>query len=345
MSALCGASLRLASRALARPASRQARGLPHLLLLATPMFAAVSGTVINETAGKPQPNTTVTLYKLGSAGPESIESVKSDASGAFTINQNLAPGPHLVQGAYDGVTYNLMLFPGRPSTGLRLAVYDSSTQKGDAKVTTHMILVEPNGTEASVSESVIWTNDGKTTFYDVQAGSFRFALPETLVGKTRVTCTHPGSSGVPIERAAEKTGTPGVFKLDFPIKPGETRFDISYTVPLANPGKLAGKVIHGGGPVRLVAPLGVTFAGDSVEKLGEEPRTQASVYELKKTTYSIDVQGVGALRAPEAEAGEQDESPGIQQIRPRLYDRFYPILALTALILLTGMALLYRKQA
>src|SRR6476660_3417773 len=96
--------------------------------------AAVDGTVTNRTTGKPQAGATITLYKLGENGLESVESVKSDAEGKFRIDQNLQ-GPRLLQSAYDGVTYNHMLPPGSPTTGVALDVFDSAKQPGEAKVT------------------------------------------------------------------------------------------------------------------------------------------------------------------------------------------------------------------
>src|SRR5215467_11030210 len=104
------------------------------ILLLPCALAAVDGIVTNQTTGKPQPGATVTLYKLGAQnGLESVESVKSDAQGHFEIHQDLQ-GPRLLQAAYDGVTYNHMLPPGAPSSGVGLDVYNSATKPGDAKV-------------------------------------------------------------------------------------------------------------------------------------------------------------------------------------------------------------------
>lgn len=52
-----------------------------LFFLYLPLIAAVDGTVLNKTTGKPQPEATVSIYKLTEAGPESLETVKSDATG------------------------------------------------------------------------------------------------------------------------------------------------------------------------------------------------------------------------------------------------------------------------
>src|SRR6266498_3693228 len=107
-----------------RQADAKGRGMKkpicvYLYLSAVSLFA-VDGTVINRTTGKPQSDATVTLYKLGQAGMESLESVHSDAQGTFSINRSTQGGPHLIQTAYDGVTYNHMLPPGSPVSGIVL---------------------------------------------------------------------------------------------------------------------------------------------------------------------------------------------------------------------------------
>ncbi|MBK5294147.1 MAG: hypothetical protein JJE04_21025 [Acidobacteriia bacterium] len=312
-------------------------------MMAACAFGAVDGTVMNQSTGKPQPGATVTLYKLGQSGMESLESVKAEAAGKFTINQNIA-GPHLIQAAWDGVTYNHMLPPGQPTNGVTVEVFNSTRSAGVAQLTTHMILLEPDGTNLSVNESLIFKNEGTTSYNNPEGGTLRLFLPEAARGKVRVNCTAP--KGMPIERAAEKTSVEGVYKVDFPIKPGETRFDLTYTLPLADGGSFSGKVVQAGGVTRVVAPQGVTLESPVLELLGQEPNTQASVYELKNKSYAIVVKGAGALRAPEAGGQDEEETgQGIQKVKPFLYDRFYPVLGLALLIMALGFLLLYRKAA
>ncbi len=62
-------------------ARTQLRLIPLLLCLASLSLGAVDGVVTNKTVGKPQAGATVTLYKLGQAGMESLESVKSGCGG------------------------------------------------------------------------------------------------------------------------------------------------------------------------------------------------------------------------------------------------------------------------
>src|SRR5215467_11529770 len=117
------------------------RRLAAGLLFASCASAAVDGTVINRTLGKPQAGATVTLYKLGQAGPEQIESVKSGTDGKFHISQDAAgPGPRLVQAAYADVTYSHILPPGSPSDNVTVEVYEASKKPGDAKVDQHVFV-------------------------------------------------------------------------------------------------------------------------------------------------------------------------------------------------------------
>src|SRR5437764_837535 len=110
------------------------------LLCAMGLFGAVEGTVQNQTSGKPQAGDTVTLIELGS-GMNTIGSARTDAQGRFSLNTDLKPGtPYLLQGLHQGVTYNRMLPPGSPSTGISVDVYDAAPKVPSAKVSQDMIL-------------------------------------------------------------------------------------------------------------------------------------------------------------------------------------------------------------
>ena len=79
-----------------------------LWIASLPLMAAVDGVVMNQTTGKPQGGATVTLYKVSQEGPESLESVKTGPDGKWVIDKPTTGGPHLLQAAFDGVTYNKM---------------------------------------------------------------------------------------------------------------------------------------------------------------------------------------------------------------------------------------------
>jgi len=305
-----------------------------------PVLAAIDGTVVNRTTGKPQAGATVSLYKLGQSGMEAMESVKSGADGKFTITQD-AQGPRLLQTAFDGVVYNQMLPPGSSTSGIAVAVYNSSRQPGSAKVAQHIVFFEPSGSQMSVNEIYAFQNDGNTTWNDPESGTLQFYLPAAAKGIVRVDCTAP--NGMPVRRAADKTARPDIYKVDFPIKPGETRIDLSYVLPYAADTTFEGKLLYKGGPTRLVAPRGVTLKGDAITALGEEPRTQAEVYEVKSNEFKISIAGSGTLRRGGDSEGE-DSGSSFEQIMPRVWQKMPWILAIAIGILGAGFLLLYRAS-
>jgi hypothetical protein len=135
--------------------------------------------------------------------------------------------------------------------------------------------------------------------------------------------------------------------VDYPIKPGETRFDLNYTVPVTSPLIFSSKILHDEGSSDLVIPTGVTIKGDNIELAGQEPKTQASIYRIKGNEFKIAVEGTGSLQpAAEAAGGDDDNNgaPGIQEVKPRIYDQMYLILGIAFATLAAGSVALYRSS-
>jgi hypothetical protein len=313
-------------------------------LSAAAAFGAVQGTVTNRTTGKPQPGTMVMLFKLGqTTGPEMLASTKSDDQGKFSFAQDVAGGPHLVEAAYGGVTYNAMLPPGMPADNVQLEVYDSSAKPGAAKISQHIMLLEPAGSQLAVSETFFLSNPGNVTWHDPEAGTLRFFVPAGGKDNLRIMATAP--QGMPVQRAAEPAKQDGVYRLNFPIKPGETRIDVTYAVPFTAPGPFSGKTLAQGVPTRIVVPNGVTLSGEGLTALGNEPSTQAAIFETKAQAFRVNLEGAGALRAAASEDAGDEGGPSIQEILPRVYDRLALVLASALLALGLGFVLLYRSRA
>jgi hypothetical protein len=199
----------------------------------------------------------------------------------------------------------------------------------------------------AVSEGILYQGDPQLTYNDAANGSFRFYLPPEAHEKVSVTINAPG--GMPIQRPAQKTNQANIYKVDYPIKPGETRFDINYTVPVTNPLIFSGKILHAEGASDLVIPTGVTVKGDNLELAGQEPKTQANIYRIKGNEYKVTVEGTGGLQpAAEASASGSEEdngAPTIQEVKPRIYDRLYLILGIAFATLALGSVALYRSDA
>lgn len=313
------------------------------LLAAAPILAAVDGKVTNETTGKPQAGATVTLYQFSQAGPEPLDSVKSGADGSWKIDKPFQ-GMGFIQTAYEGVTYNHMLRPGAPMTGIALAVFNTTAKMGaDVKVTNHMVLLEPKGDQLSVRESYFFTNEGRLTWNDAQNGTLRFQVASDPLGQVEVNATAP--QGMPVRRAADKGKAPREMKLDFPIKPGETRIDLAYTLAYASPQKYQTKLLIPALQAMIAVPNGVELKGTGIKDEGKEPTTQASIFKVETQNLDLTITGVGDLAGPGGGDENAPRGPEIEQIHARPYDKLPWVLGLTFAILACGFVLLYRSEA
>ena len=325
-------------------APRAHQALVALVLATASLYASVDGTVINGTSGQPQPNVVVTLVQPGQAGMQTLGSTKSDAQGRFRIDK-AAEGPQLVQALYEGVSYNKMITPGAPSTGIQVDVFDATKDARIAKTSQHIVFLQPSAEQLAVNEVYFVKNDTKKTLNNPSDGTLQFYVPghTAQADSVRVTISAPG--GMPVKRPAEAASSPGVYKVVYPVKPGETEFNVAYSLPAGT--VFASKSVQKGIDTRLVVPSGVTLQGDGVTSLGQDPSGKASLYSVTGQEYSVNIGGSAESAPAGGGEGAQDEETGQPQIRqtdPRLYSQLPIVLGLAGAILLLGLILLYRSD-
>ncbi|MGH9559048.1 MAG: hypothetical protein ACRD30_07395 [Bryobacteraceae bacterium] len=303
------------------------------------LLASVDGVVMNATTSQPQASVKVNLLQPGSSGMKTLATVQSDADGKFKIDEQIPPGPAILQADYQGATYNVVLTPGTPTSGVTVNIYNATTDPATGTAAQGMILIEPSATTIQVGETFLFENSTKLSYVNEKAGSLRFYVPKDAAN-VDVTVNAPG--GMPIRRPAEKTSKVGIFKIGYPIKPGETRFDINYSLPAGD--TFAGKNPDTSIPIRLVTPPAVTLSGDGLQSLGQEPKTQAHIYQVSGSDFTLKIDGAGSLRNPEtANTGPDSGAPQLEVKPARIYGRLDWVLALTLGILALGGVMLFRR--
>ena len=324
---------------------------PLLLLTlagALPALAAIDGTVINRTTGKAAAGVSVSLIKPGQGGMQTLGETTTDASGRFAFAKDQpGGGPQLLQANYGGVTYNKLMTPNIPTSNVELEVYDATKSPAVAHVAQQMVVIEPSSSQITVSTTTIVQNDSQTTYNNTELGGLIFFLPPAANGQSRVNVQGP--QGMPLPRAAEKTGEKDIFKVNFPIKPGQTEFEVSYVLPAGSPFTLRSRAVGvrgmPSGPLRLIAPSGVTLAGNDIQKVGTEPKTQATIYTLAATgNYTVDISGTGSLRQPDATTPDSSDQPPVTQEFPQIYRHLGWLLALAFATLAVGLVVLFRTS-
>ena len=85
----------------------------------------------------------------------------------------------------------------------------------------------------------------------------------------------------------------------------------------------SGKILHKGDPADIVVPDGVTLKGDTVQRLGQEPQTKATLYRITSPAFKVELEGTGSLQQPQSsDAAAPDDGsgpPGIEVVEPSIY--------------------------
>lgn len=300
------------------------------------LSAAVSGTAVNGTTGKPQAGLSVTLVQAGAQGMEPVAKATTNAAGEFSFDKDPTPGaPFLLQAIYQGVQYSKAIAPGQAPTGIIVDVYDATSKAEGVVVDRHGILIEPVENKLAIREFVFLNNNTKVTYADSANGTYRFWAPADA--KINVSLTAQG--GMPVTRPASKAGgAKDTWKIDYPVKPGQTQIEISYEVPKSD--TFAGNILHKEGETRLIVPKGLALKGEGLEEFAPEPRTQAAIYGVKSGPFSVTITGKAEPVEREEDSGSPEVGPG----RPRIYSKMPWILGLMGGILVVGLYSLAKSK-
>ena len=105
-----------------------------------------------------------------------------------------------------------------------------------------------------------------------------------------------GPAGMPLRSTALPAGPADIYKVDFPLKPGENRIDLQYAVPYSDGMPFTTRSTYPRVNTRLAAPAGVSLEGVGVASLGQEPTTLASIYTVPEgPAVTLTVSGSGQL--------------------------------------------------
>ncbi len=283
-----------ARRSLACTAQPCATLAAALLLASVPLAAAsVSGVVINRSTGEPEPRVAITLISFAQ-GMDPIEEVYSGTDGAFELAKEV-PGMGMLRTDHQGVTYSTMLAPQVDRSNVTIEIYNAV----ETPLTPigRILILEPGGSEMVVNESYLYQNatNPPVTFRDAERGSLRFHLPEAAKGVVQVEASGPART--PLNAIAEQTQEPEIYKVDFPIKPGENRISLTYLVPQADRDTFTSRSLYPGLQTRIAVPAGVEVAGEQLGDLGSEPSSGATIYEIEGGgDFTVALSGAGRIQ-------------------------------------------------
>ena len=241
--------------------------VPALLLaMALAASAAITGQVQNGSHGdQPVQGAEVTLVQLqGTMQP--VAHTTTDAAGKFQFSQSTPAGqPMLVRVVYEGVPYFQPLPPGQ--TDATVEVFDASSDASKLQLESIVMVVQPAGKWLAIIEQDEINNQEKRAYYK-KGGLFQFRVPPGVKPDgARVI----GPSGMPVAQDPKATGKPGIYTIDYPVRPGDNKIQISYRLPYD--AQKATLTVHPVYPVahfEVYVPTPMSFEGAAFKLLGEQ---------------------------------------------------------------------------
>ena len=282
------------------------------LLVAFPGFAraeSITGVVTNKTTNKPAAGDDVVLIRL-QQGMQEASRTKTDAKGRFTLE---VPdnGIHLVRVTHDKANYFRPAPPGTQS--VEVEVFNAAAKvKGVASEAEVMrIQTDESGKTLRIVENFFVKNESDPPMTQFSEKAFEFYLPEGAVVEGSAALA-PG--GMPVQASPVPVGDPGHYAFIFPIRPGETRFQITYHLPYSGSLKFAPRVMMPTDTIAVMMPKSMTFkpgASAPYTPVTEETAAQTFVARNAEPSQALDftVSGIGQMprdAGAAAEAGAAD---------------------------------------
>ncbi len=204
--------------------SRIAALAATLLVSALAAGQALTGTVTNKTSGKPAAGDDVVLLNLAQGMSEAART-KTDARGHFSF-ASVEPGPHLVRVNHQNVNYFSPAPPGFSSVDV--TVYDVAKKLDGVSGNVDVVRVQSDGSSLQVMELYAVNNTSNPPRTLMSDRPFEFYLPEGAQ-LDQTAARAPNGNGVNVSAVPEDEK--GRYYIIFPLRPGETQFQVAYHLP------------------------------------------------------------------------------------------------------------------
>ena len=214
--------------------------LTVLLLTCFGAAQTFSGLVKNSTTGKPSVGDEVIVFSLGQGMGESGRT-KTDAMGRFSFKVDDAQTPHLIRAIHEGVTYNRMAPPGTKSVVVE--VYDVAKRVGGISVVADIMRIQAAKDEITVTRDFGVRNTSNPPRAQMSERNLEFYIPDgaRVIENSGSAITE---TGIPLRSAPVPEREKSRYSFGFPLRPGLTRFEVTYRLPYEGSANLDPKSIY-----------------------------------------------------------------------------------------------------
>jgi len=245
----------------------------------------ITGKVVNQSRDEPAAGDDVVLIHLLRSS-EQEASAKTDAHGVFTLPVKYPDTPYLVRVFHQGISYDQRASAGE---ALQIAVFDTALRVHDVTGTIEILRAGIEGNLLHVSDMYEIWNQSNPPLTEAGTHTFEAYLP----AKARldsVLAAGPGKLGMLIS-ARVVSGRPGHYAVDFPLRPGATKFAFNYDLPYDGHAKFQTRHVYPLEQLAVMIPPTMKFS------------SQSAAFEILR----VDTSRYQVLAANHLQAGEGPE--------------------------------------
>jgi hypothetical protein len=279
-----------------------------LLLVPSALAATITGTVTNGTNNKPSAGDDVILISLQQRMQETARS-KTDARGHYSIDVP-DQGMHLIRVDHQKASY---FQPAPPNTStVDIQVFDVAATVPGITTEANVLRIETDPQGLHVTQSYFVKNDSTPPRTQFSSHSYEIYLPPDAKIEGAAAM---GPGGMPVASSPAPMGEKGHYAYLFPLRPGETQFQVTYSLPYSGSAKFTPKLADKADNVVVMVPKSMTFTPDaSTLYLPINDDINAQTFVAKNVTpaqaLGFSVSGSGALPRDVQTAQAGNGQPG-----------------------------------
>ena len=276
-------------------------------LLAASLLAqakTITGTVTDKTTNKPAVGDKVVLVGFGQA-MQDMSSTTTDAQGRYSID---VPdnAMHLIRVEHQKAPYFEPVPPG--TTTVNVDVYDVAARLDGVSTEADVMRVEAGPQGLHVIQNYFVKNASNPPRTQFSTAAYEIYLPPDAKIEASAAM---GPQGMPVSSSPMPQGDKGHYAFVFPVRPGETRFQLSYTLPYNGSFKFTPRVALPTANLAVMLPKSMSFSGASVFQPADV-EDNAQTYLAKNVqpsqTLAFTVSGTGMMPRDSGQQGDAGQA-------------------------------------
>jgi hypothetical protein len=273
----------------------------------------ISGAVENRTKNRPAAGDQVILLRLDQGMQEEARTTTDDL-GAFTIRVQAPDKPHVVRVMHQGVNYDRQASGG---DALDIAVFDAAPKVQGITGGIEIIRTGTNGNMLHVSDMIEIKNDSSPPVTQASERTFHVYLPAPAKIDSVMAATS-GKIGVLI-KASPVPGDAGHYTVNFPLRPGSTKFAFNYDIPYNGHAAFRTRLAYSVQQLAVMIPPTMKFAARSpglhmLDTGGKDFQVAVANQVKAGPGPSFEISGAGAQPQLQSRAQAQTSSPALAPV-------------------------------